>query len=94
MWAETHLPVPIGTRSQRCTAASVKPRRLSLPLVAGTNGAEPTKGGRTLGEFLDRWFDAARRSGLDVFWLRDESLEDSDSLPTPGGHRRRDRRRS
>ena len=31
---------------------------------------------------------------LDIFWLKDESLEDSANLPAPRHHRRRDRRRS
>src|SRR5437773_3199373 len=31
---------------------------------------------------------------LDIFWLKDESLEDSANLPDPRHHRRRNRRRS
>ncbi len=27
---------------------------------------------------------ARHKAGLDVFWLRDESLEDSENLPSPG----------
>ena len=30
---------------------------------------------------------------LDVFWLRDDSLEDTNNLPAPGGHRGGDRGR-
>jgi type I restriction enzyme M protein len=30
---------------------------------------------------------------LDIFWLRDESLEESDNLPAPGRDRSRNRRR-
>ena len=27
---------------------------------------------------------ASDKAGLDIFWLRDESLEESDNLPDPG----------
>ena len=30
---------------------------------------------------------------LDIFWLKDEALEESANLPAPGNHRRRNRRR-
>jgi len=36
---------------------------------------------------------ARDKASLDIFWLRDESLEDTDNLPDAGRHRRRDRRR-
>ena len=35
---------------------------------------------------------ARDKASLDIFWLRDESLEDTDNLPPPERHRRRDRR--
>lgn len=31
------------------------------------------------------------QANLDITWLREESLEDMDNLPRPGGHRPRDR---
>ena len=30
------------------------------------------------------------KANLDIFWLRDESMEDTAALPPPGRHRRRD----
>ncbi len=39
-------------------AASGRPKRPSLPFVVASSGRQPTKPGRTVGELLDRCFDA------------------------------------
>ncbi len=38
---------------------------------------------RTPSETRLRKMPGLARAGLDIFWLKDESLEDSDNLPEP-----------
>ena len=68
-----------------------RPRRLRRLLPA----RRPARSASETERFRRFTYDelvARDKASLDIFWLRDESLEDTDNLPAARRHRRRDRR--
>ncbi len=62
--------------------APSRPRRLRRQLQG--RGAGKALGDRAVPPFGRRRSDGRDKANLDIFWLRDESLEDTDNLPAPG----------
>ncbi len=68
-------------------------------MTKGDDGPRLAAEQRARGVESERWksftYDelvARDKANLDLTWLRDESLEDTENLPAPGDHRPRDRR--
>ena len=65
------------------TAHAGRPRRLRRLLQARQPHASATRPSGSSGSATTSWC-ARDKASLDIFWLRDESLEDADNLPAPG----------
>ena len=69
-------------RGRGVDRAPSRPRRLRRQLQG--RGAGKALGDRAIPPFNRRRSDGRDKANLDIFWLRDESLEDTDNLPAPG----------